>query len=157
MDFGRLAQISTEIDAYNALFNNNLEFDFNVLFNNLVDVHNITKEFKFDKLCEIAYKAILQKEDIKEIIIKMFNDVLPDFNVGEFCFEFIKFNIQKEDDYTIDEKIELLSNLDIDSIPASQIKIDYFNLILTLLLVQEPMNINLINEYNNKLKNLLNI
>ena len=157
MDFNRLQALSLEIDIINAIINNNKDISFNKLFES---DENITEEFKLNKLCELAYKVLKQVEiEEEDALLEMFNEIFPDNSaVGRFCIDFIKINLEMDnmDRDKINERIELLLKLDGSIIPDSQIKIDYYNLILTLLLNQDPINLNLINKYNIELKALLN-
>lgn len=152
MDFSRVNVLMNEIDVINAVLYNNTEFDFSILFNNT----DMDEEHKINKLCELAYKIVKQEEFENEgLLIKMFNDNFPESEVGEFCVEFIKLNILESRDQ-LDKRIDDLLVLGTLEMPNAQIKIDYLNILLTLLLQQTPMNMELINQYNNQLKEIIN-
>lgn len=152
MNFDRVKVLMTEIDTINAILNNDEEFDFNILFK---DCDDMIEEEKMNKLCEIAYK-VLENVDFENdfMIIRMFNTIFPEKEVGEFCIQFIRLNLI-ESRGNLNERIENLVQLDVENVPDSQIKIDYLNVVLTMLLQQKPLNMELINKYNNLLKELV--
>lgn len=152
MNFDRVKVLMTEIDTINAILNNDEEFDFNILFK---DCDDMIEEEKMNKLCEITYK-VLENVDFENdfMIIRMFDTIFPEKEVGEFCIQFIRLNLI-ESRGNLNERIENLVQLDVENIPDSQIKIDYLNVVLTMLLQQKPLNMELINKYNNLLKELV--
>lgn len=153
MEFDRLNFLSQEIDIINAIINNEEGIQFNKLFEN---DENATDEIKLNTLCRIT-QQILSSTELKgeEALLGMFNEIYPDPIVGEFCINFIKQQLENNEG-PVDEKINRLLELDVKRIPKSQIKKDYLNLLLTLLLNQQPLNMELINKYNNEIKKLLN-
>jgi hypothetical protein len=84
----------------------------------------------------------------------MFEDLCPEANLGEFCVEFLKYQILDRD-LNLNEKIEKLESLKYELIPDSEIKMNYLNQILSLLLNQEVLDLEKINMYNNVLKELI--
>jgi hypothetical protein len=152
MNFDRVKVLMTEIDTINAILNNDEEYDFNNLFKNCDDM---LEEEKMNKLCEITYKILENNEFENDLmIIRMFDAIFPENEVGEFCIQFIRLNLM-ESRGNVDERIDMLVRLNIEKIPNSQIKIDYLNVVLTMLLQQKPLNMELINKYNNLLKELV--
>lgn len=153
MEFDRLTFLSQEIDIINAIINNEEGIQFNKLFEN---DENATDEIKLNTLCRMT-RQILSSTELKgdEALLGMFNEIYPDSIVGEFCINFIKQQLENNEG-SVDEKINRLLELDVERIPNSQIKKDYLNLLLTLLLNQQPLNMELINKYNNEIKKLLN-
>jgi DNA-directed RNA polymerase specialized sigma54-like protein len=156
MENNRLSYLSLEIDIINAIINNDTSVKFNDLF---VNDESASDEFKFEILCRIAQQILNSMElENEETLLNMFKEIYPNEDIGLFCIDFIKFNKDKNPDVKIDERINnLLSiEIDMDVLPESNIKRDYLNLMVTLLLNQEPLNIEFINHYNNEIKKLIN-
>lgn len=153
MEFDRLAYLSLEADIINAIINNEEGVEFNKLFEN---DEKATLEFKLDMLCRLT-QQILSSVELQDetVLLNMFNELYPNSKVGEFCIGFIKQQLDRSDCF-VNEKINKLLALDINDAPEAQIKKDYLNLLLTLLLNQQPLNIELINKYNNEIKKLIN-
>lgn len=153
MNFRRLEILSHEVDIINAIIDKKTTVSFNSLFEYQED---LTKELKLDKICEIIYKVFKTAplED-ESALLKMFEDYYGEGSkIGNFCIDFIKMNLELSE-MTLEERLVKLLEMDCECLPNAQIKIDYLQMILSLLLNQEPLNLELINEYNNKLKELL--
>ena len=152
MNFDRLGKLTMEIDIINALIDGNFEYDFKKIFEGT----DMNEENKINKLCELTYRMLNQEEFVNlDILLKMFNDNFPE-NVGKFCVNFIKLNKGDLQNMDINETIMALQELRVDDVPDAQIKVDYLNLLLVLLLQQVPMNMEKINKYNNLLKDMMN-
>ena len=153
MDVSRSKVLSNEIDIINAIINNEKN---NVSVQNLFkNADDLSVEQKINKVCEIAYKILNSTElENPELLMEMFEDLCPEANLGEFCVEFLKYQIHDRD-LNLDEKIEKLESLKYELIPDSEIKMNYLNQILSLLLNQEILDIEKINMYNNVLKELI--
>lgn len=152
MNFRRLEILSNEIEVINAIMSNKVAVSFNLLFDGQDD---LSKEHKLDKICEILYKSFKTVQDIDETNIqRMFEEYYNNSEIGAFCIEFIKMNLEL-DQLSLEEKIEKLSKMNSDCLPNAQIKIDHLQMLVSLLLNQSPLNMELINQYNNKLKTLL--
>lgn len=154
MNFDRLKVLSKEADVINAIINGEEGVSFNSLFE---DEPEATNESKLNKLCGIAYR-VLKSTKVKDrtVLLNMFNEIYPDSNVGKFCIEFITITINDfNESTTIVDKINTLTSLDYDGLPDSQIKVDYLQAVMTLLLIQQPINIELINKFNIELKKLI--
>ena len=153
MDVSRSKVLTSEIDMINAIINNEKN---NASVQNLFrNADDLSVEQKINKVCEIAYK-ILNSTELKnpELLMEMFEDLCPEANLGEFCVEFLKYQIH--DRYLdLNEKIEKLESLKYELIPDSEIKMNYLNQILSLLLNQEVLDLEKINVYNNVLKELI--
>ena len=148
MNFSRLRALSNEVTVINAIINNEEGVTLDLLFPEEEEF-----EFKLNKLCEIAYNIFNSfKLENDDVLINLFNELQP--GLGEFCVGFIKFNDER--DKTLNEKIEELLKLDVSNIPTSNIKIDYLNMILSLLLCQKPLNMELINRFNEEIKSMIN-
>ena len=156
MNFDRLKVLSKEADIINAIINGEGGVSFNSLFE---DEPEATNEFKLDKLCGIAYRVLkTTKIENHTTLLNMFNELYPDSNVGKFCIEFININVNDfGENKTIVDKINALIALEFDGLPDSQIKVDYLQTVMTLLLVQQPINIELINKFNIEFINKFNI
>lgn len=153
MNFRRLEILSHEVDIINAIIDKKTTVSFNSLFEYQED---LTKELKLDKICEIIYKVFKTAplED-ESALLKMFEDYYGEGSkIGNFCIDFIKMNLELSE-MTLEERLVKLLEMDCECLPNAQIKIDYLQMTLSLLLNQEPLNLELINEYNNKLKELL--
>ena len=153
MNFKRLEILSNEIEIINAIIDKKTTISFDSLFEYQED---LTKELKLDKICEIIYKVFKTAplED-ESALLEMFKNYYgEDSKIGDFCIDFIKMNLELNE-ITIEERLAKLLEMDCSCLPNAQIKIDYLQMILSLLLNQEPLNLELINEYNNKLKELL--
>lgn len=153
MNFRRLEILSHEVDIINAIIDKKTTVSFNSLFEYQED---LTKELKLDKICEIIYKVFKTAplED-ESALLKMFENYYGEGSkIGNFCIDFIKMNLELSE-MTLEERLVKLLEMDCECLPNAQIKIDYLQMILSLLLNQEPLNLELINEYNNKLKELL--
>lgn len=153
MNFRRLEILSNEVEIINAIIDKKTTISFDSLFEYQED---LTKELKLDKICEIIYKifktAPLEDESA---LLEMFKNYYgEDSKIGNFCIDFIKMNLEFKE-IKIEERLAKLLEMDCDCLPNAQIKIDYLQMTLSLLLNQEPLNLELINEYNNKLKTLL--
>lgn len=154
MDFSRLQILSREIDFINAIILQQK----GVTFESFFEGDDISEELKIDKICEICYKVInlLESKDdtlyLKDILTNHFESE----NVAIFIINFILLNIEdRNTDSNIEDKLDILLALPYDFMPMCQMKIDYLNLILSLLLQQEPLNMELINSFNNNTKSLL--
>ena len=153
MDVSRSQVLASEIDIINAIINNE---------KNNVSVQNLFKnaddssiEQKINKVCEITYKILnLTELENPELLIGMFEDLYPEANLGEFCIEFLKYQMHNRD-LDLNEKIEKLESLKYELIPDSEIKMNYLNQILSLLLNQEILDLEKINMYNKVLKDLI--
>lgn len=154
MDFSRSMVLLNEVNVINAIINNDKNVSVQDLF---VNIEDVPVEKKLDKLCEISYKIIKSMDlDNYETLISMFEELCPDCNLGEFCIDFISYQFI-ENDLTIDEKIEELAQFKYEKIPNTiEVKKDYLNLIVGLLLNQDPLNMPLINKFNEALKELIN-
>lgn len=155
MNFRRLEILSNEVEIINAIIAKKDTVSFESLFEYQED---LTKELKLDKICEIIYKVFKTAplED-ESALLKMFENYYGEVTgsqIGSFCIDFIKMNIELSE-MTLEERLVKLLEMDCDCLPNAQIKIDYLQVTLSLLLNQEPLNLELINEYNNKLKQLL--
>ena len=147
MIFKRLEILSKEADIISGILNN----ESNVSFQELFDLQDdLTEINKLDKICEIIYK-VFKTANIEDTsnLLNMFDDS----KVGDFCIKFIKMNLELDKD--LEERLNELLELDCDVLPSAQIKIDYLQLTLNLLLNQEHLNLELINQINNKLKALM--
>ena len=155
MNFDRLKVLSKEADIINAIINGGEEVSFDSLFE---DEPEATNEFKLEKLCGIVYRVLkTTKIENHTTLLNMFDELYPDSNVGKFCIEFITLNINDfGGNEPVVDKINTLLELDYDGLPDSQIKADYLQTIMTLLLVQQPINIELINKFNIELKKMIN-
>ncbi len=154
MDVSRSQILASEIDMINAIINNEKS---NVSVQNLFkNADDLSVEQKINKVCEIAYK-ILNSTNLEnpELLMEMFEDLCPEANLGEFCVEFLKYQIHDRD-LNINLKIEKLEALKYELVPDCEIKMNYLNQILSLLLNQEVLNLEKINMYNNVLKELIN-
>ena len=153
MNFRRLEILSHEIEIINAIIDKKATISFDFLFEYQED---LTKELKLDKICEIIYKVFrtAPMEDESALLSMFKNYYGEDSKIGDFCIDFIKMNLELNE-LTLEERLAKLLEMDCDCLPNAQIKIDYLQMILSLLLNQEPLNLELINEYNNKLKQLL--
>ena len=153
MNFRRLEILSHEIEIINAIIDKKATVSFDFLFEYQED---LTKELKLDKICEIIYKVFrtAPMEDESALLSMFKNYYGEDSKIGDFCIDFIKMNLELNE-LTLEERLAKLLEMDCDCLPNAQIKIDYLQMILSLLLNQEPLNLELINEYNNKLKQLL--
>lgn len=153
MDVSRSKVLSSEIDMINAIINNEKN---NVSVQNLFkNADDLNVEQKINKVCEIAYKILNSTElENPELLMEMFEDLYPEANLGEFCVEFLKYQIHDRG-LNLNEKIEKLESLKYELIPDSEIKMNYLNQILSLLLNQEVLDIEKINMYNNVLKELI--
>lgn len=153
MNFRRLEILSNEIDIINAIIDKKATASFESLFEYQED---LTKELKLDKICEIIYKVFktAPMED-ESALLEMFKNYYgEDSKIGNFCIDFIKMNLELNE-LTLEERLAKLLEMDCNCLPNAQIKIDYLQVTLSLLLNQEPLNLEIINEYNNKLKQLL--
>lgn len=151
MDFGRLRALSKEVDILNAIINGEEGVSFASLFEGEEGLNN---EFKLDKLCQLTYKIFKSmKLENEQTLLNMYTEIYPEA-VGKFCIAFIKMHIDFGGD-NINEKLNILLSLDYKPVPSCRVKADYFQLVLNLLLCQEPLNLELINRYNNELKELL--
>lgn len=153
MNFRRLEILSHEVDIINAIIDKKTTVSFDSLFEYQED---LTKELKLDKICEIIYKVFKTAplED-ESALLKMFENYYGEGSkIGNFCIDFIKMNLELSE-LTLEERLAKLLEMDCECLPNAQIKIDYLQMTLSLLLNQEPLNLELINEYNNKLKQLL--
>lgn len=153
MNFRRLEILSHEVEIINAIIDKKTTVSFDSLFEYQED---LTKELKLDKICEIIYKVFKTAplED-ESALLKIFENYYGEGSkIGNFCIDFIKMNLELRE-MTIEERLAKLLEMDCECLPNAQIKIDYLQMTLTLLLNQEPLNLELINEYNNKLKQLL--
>lgn len=147
MIFKRLEILSKEADIISGILNN----ESNVSFQELFDLQDdLTEINKLDKICEMIYK-VFKTANIEDTsnLLNMFDDS----KVGDFCIKFIKMNLELDKD--LEERLNELLELDCDVLPPAQIKIDYLQLTLNLLLNQEHLNLELINQTNNKLKALM--
>lgn len=147
MIFKRLEILSKEADIISGILNN----ESNVSFQELFDLQDdLTEINKLDKICEMIYK-VFKTANIEDTsnLLNMFDDS----KVGDFCIKFIKMNLELDKD--LEERLNELLELDCDVLPPAQIKIDYLQLTLNLLLNQEHLNLELINQINNKLKALM--
>lgn len=153
MDVSRSKVLSNEIDIINAIINNEKN---NVSVQNLFkNADDLSVEQKINKVCEIAYKVLNSTElENSELLMEMFEDLCPEVNLGEFCVEFLKYQMHNRD-LDLNEKIEKLESLKYELIPDSEIKMNYLNQILSLLLNQEVLDLEKINMYNNVLKELI--
>lgn len=153
MNFRRLEILSHEVEIINAIINKKATVSFDSLFEYQDD---LTKELKLDKICEILYKVFRTTpiEDESALLNMFKNYYGEDTKIGVFCIDFIKMNLEL-DKLTLEERLVKLLEMDFDCLPNAQIKIDYLQMTLSSLLNQEPLNLELINEYNNKLKQLL--
>ena len=153
MDVSRSKVLSNEIDIINAIINNEKN---NVSVQNLFkNADDLSVEQKINKVCEIAYKVLNSTElENSELLMEMFEDLCPEINLGEFCVEFLKYQMHNRD-LDLNEKIEKLESLKYELIPDSEIKMNYLNQILSLLLNQEVLDLEKINMYNNVLKELI--
>ena len=158
MNFKRLEILSNEVEIINAIMDNKQNISFNLLFEGQEEM---SKEFKLDKICEILYKVLKSAQVLRNVqeideanLLRMFEEYYGNSNIGAFCIEFIKLNIEA-DGLELEEKLERLLALNPDHVSDAQIKIDYLQMTLTLLLNQFPLNFELINQYNAKLKELL--
>ena len=153
MDVSRSKVLSNEIDIINAIINNEKN---NVSVQNLFkNADDLSVEQKINKVCEIAYKVLNSTElENSELLMEMFEDLCPEVNLGEFCVEFLKYQMHNRD-LDLNEKIEKLESLKYELIPDSEIKMNYLNQILSLLLNQEVLDLEKINVYNNVLKELI--
>lgn len=153
MNFRRLEILSHEVEIINAIIDKKATASFDSLFEYQED---LTKELKLDKICEIMYKVFKTApiEDESALLSMFKNYYGEDSKIGDFCINFIKMNLELNE-LTLEEKLTRLLEMDYDCLPNAQIKIDYLQMTLSLLLNQEPLNLELINEYNNKLKQLL--
>ena len=153
MNFKRLEILSNEIEIINAIIDKKTTISFDSLFEYQED---LTKELKLDKICEIIYKVFktAPMEDESALLNMFKNYYGEDSKIGDFCIDFIKMNLELNE-LTLEERLAKLLEMDCNCLPNAQIKIDYLQMILSLLLNQEPLNLELINEYNNKLKELL--
>lgn len=151
MDFGRLDVLSKEIDIINAILNG----DNNVSFNSLYEKDLEAKEeMKLDKLCEITYK-VLNSYDLKDetTLLNMYNEICSNENVGKFCVNFIKININQETQMkSIDDRLNELLALDYENVPNFSLKLDYIQTVMVLLLQQSPIDIKTLNKFNDILK-----
>lgn len=145
--FKRLEILSKEADIIAGILNNESNMSFKELFDLQDDLTEINK---LDKICEMLYK-VFKTSNIEDTsnLLNMFDDS----KVGEFCIKFIKMNLELEKD--LEDRLAALLELDCDILPPAQIKIDYLQLTLNLLLNQEHLNLELINQINNKLKALM--
>ena len=153
MDTSRAKILANEIDLMNAIINNDKEdISIQKLFENMND---LSIEQKLDRLCEIAYK-LLNSVDLEypSLLISLFDELYPDAGVGEFCVEFLRYQIYDRN-LGINEKIEKLESFNYSRVPDSEIKMNYLNQLLSLLLNQEFMDFNKINKYNKVLKDLI--
>jgi hypothetical protein len=153
MNFRRLEILSNEVEIINAIIAKKDTVSFESLFEYQED---LTKELKLDKICEIIYKVFKTAplED-ESALLKMFENYYgEDSKIGNFCIDFIKMNLELSE-MTLEERLVKLLEMDCECLPNAQIKIDYLQMTLSLLLNQEPLNLERINEYNNKLKELL--
>lgn len=153
MNFRRLEILSHEVDIINAIIDKKTTVSFDSLFEYQED---LTKELKLDKICEIIYKVFKTAplED-ESALLKMFENYYGEGSkIGNFCIDFIKMNLELSE-MTLEERLVKLLEMDCECLPNAQIKIDYLQMTLSLLLNQEPLNLEIINEYNNKLKELL--
>lgn len=147
MIFKRLEILSKEADIISGILNN----ESNVSFQELFDLQDdLTEINKLDKICEMIYK-VFKTADIEDTsnLLNMFDDS----KVGDFCIKFIKMNLELDKD--LEERLNELLELDCDVLPPAQIKVDYLQLTLNLLLNQEHLNLELINQINSKLKALM--
>lgn len=153
MNFRRLEILSHEVEIINAIIDKKTTVSFNSLFEYQED---LTKELKLDKICEIIYKVFKTVPlDDESALLKIFENYYgEDSKIGNFCIDFIKMNLELRE-MTMEERLAKLLEMDCNCLPNAQIKIDYLQMTLSLLLNQEPLNLELINEYNNKLKQLL--
>lgn len=157
MDFSRLKQLSREIDFLNALILKDKSATFNSFFENEPD---LTEEFKLNKICEMIYKVLksVEVKDIEESSIFLkdrLEEYLDNDSVTAHAFiEFIKMNIEKSN-INIENRIEQLLSLNFDRVTMCQLKIDYLQLVLSLLLNQAVLNIELINQLNDNLKSVM--
>lgn len=151
MDFGRLDILSKEIDIINAIING----DNNVSFNSLYEQDLEAKEeMKLDKLCEITYK-VLNSYDLKDetTLLNMYNEICSNENVGKFCVDFIKININQETQMkSINDRLNELLALDYENVPNFSLKLDYIQTVMVLLLQQSPIDIKTLNKFNDILK-----
>lgn len=154
MDFSRLQILSREIDFMNAIILKQKGVSFESFF----EGDNIAEDLKVDKICEICYKVINLLEDkddtlyLKEILTNHFESE----NVAIFIINFILLNIEdRNTDNNIEDKLDILLALPYDFMPMCQMKIDYLNLTLSLLLRQEPLDMELINSFNDNTKSLI--
>ena len=153
MNFRRLEILSHEVEIINAIIDKKTTVSFDSLFEYQED---LTKELKLDKICEIIYKVFKTAplED-ESALLKIFENYYGEGSkIGNFCIDFIKMNLELSE-MTLEERLVKLLEMDCDCLPNAQIKIDYLQMTLSLLLNQEPLNLELINEYNNRLKQLL--
>ena len=151
MDFSRSLVLINEIDVINAIINNE-PVSIEKLFKNADD---LSVEQKLNKLCEIGYKIVNSSHvENYDSLIFMFNELIPESNIGEFCIEFIKFQINNKE-ISIEEKIEKLTSLDYENVPKSEIKMNFLNNIISLLLSQNIIDIPKLNKYNEELKKLI--
>ena len=153
MDFSRLQILSREIDFMNAIILKQKGVSFESFF----EGDDIAEDLKVDKICEICYKVINLLEDkddtlyLKEILINHFGNE----NAAIFIINFILLNIEDKNINNIGDKLDILLALPYDFMPMCQMKIDYLNLTLSLLLKQEPLDMELINSFNDNTKSLI--
>lgn len=153
MDTSRAKILANEIDLMNAIINNDKEdISIQKLFENMND---LSIEQKLDRLCEIAYK-LLNSVDLEypSLLISLFDELYSDVGVGEFCVEFLRYQIYDRN-LGVNEKIEKLESFNYSRVPDSEIKMNYLNQLLSLLLNQESLDFNKINKYNKVLKDLI--
>ena len=156
MNFEKLKNLSREIDVINA-FMNNEEISFDYLFEDALDFNELTEEYKLNKICELISRVFytVKLEDTSHIE-NMLNKHYNNDKIGKFCVGFIRMQIDGAPDAKFETKLNFLLSLDVESVPMSQIKIDYYQATLHMLLYQQPLNLELINYYNNQLKDILN-
>jgi hypothetical protein len=151
MDFGRLDILSKEIDIINAILNGDHSVSFNSLYEKDLEAK---EEMKLDKLCEITYK-VLNSYGLKDetVLLNMYNEICSNENVGKFCVDFIKININQETQMkSINDRLNELLALDYENIPNFSLKLDYIQTVMVLLLQQSPIDIKTLNKFNDILK-----
>lgn len=155
MNYDRLKVLSKEADIINAIINSEEGVSFNSLFE---DEPEATNESKLNKLCGIVYRILkTTKLEDHTVLLNMFDELYPKSNVGKFCIEFITITVNDfNESTTIFDKLSALLALEYDGLPDSQIKVDYLQAVMTLLLIQQPINIELINKFNIELKKMIN-
>ena len=134
MDVSRSQVLSSEIDMINAIINNEKNnFSVQNLFKNADD---LSVEQKINKVCEITYKILNSTElENPELLMEMFEDLCPEANLGEFCIEFLKYQIHDRD-LNLNEKIEKLESLKYELVPDSEIKMNCFRRIFRIYIIR---------------------
>lgn len=153
MEFKRLEIMFNEVEVITAIMENTANSSFKNLF---VHQEDLPLNIKMDKICEIVYKVFQSRQITEEqVLLDMFEDFFEDSEVGPFCIEFIKMNLEFDRE-NVAERLNKLLEMNCDAVPESQIKVDYLQMTLSLLLNQFPLDMVRINEYSEKLKEILN-